>query len=192
MLKLSEPKIIERGPYKVVGAYCTFEGEDEGPGWSGAHKKFSERRQQISNRKGDTVLGFLYRPHRDDPDIPESVRSCFIGVEVTDFGHVPEGLSTTRFSGGKYVVVACQGDTEGEAAMGVGEGVDFLEKWMSKQGYVEGDACFACSHEQAEKPLDFRQFRRFEPEQLKISRPDSHTLACQASSHRHGGARDIE
>jgi len=152
MLTLSEPKIIEREPYQIVGAYCTFEGEDEGPGWSGASAAFAARREEIANRKDDTMLGFLYRPHRDHPEIPEDVRACFVGVEVTDLDQVPGGLSTTRFSGGKYVVVACQGDTEGEAAMGVGEGVGFLEKWISEQGYAEGDACFALSHENAEKP----------------------------------------
>ena len=152
MLELSEPKIIERGPYLVVGAYCAFEGEDEGPGWSGASKAFHARREQITNRVGDTMLGFLYRPHKDDPSIPESVRACFIGVEVTDLDHVPEGLSTTRFSGGKYGIVACTGDTEHEAAMGVGKGVGLLEKWIVELGYTEGDACFACGHEKAPKP----------------------------------------
>ena len=147
-----EPRIIEREPYLVIGAYCTFEGEAEGPGWSGAFKTFSARRTEIVNRKGDTVLGFLYRPHKDDPNIPESVRACFIGVEVTDLDHVPEGLSTTQFSGGQYVIVASQGDTQDEASMGVGKAVDFLEKWIEEQGYAEGDACFACSHEKAPKP----------------------------------------
>jgi predicted transcriptional regulator YdeE len=152
MLTLSEPRIIEREPYLIVGAYCAFEGEDEGPGWSGAYETFSARREEIANRKGDMVLGFLYRPHKDDPNIPDSVRACFIGVEVADLNHVPESLSTTRFSGGKYVIVECKGDTQDEATMGVGKGVDFLEKWIVEQGYVEGDACFACSHEDAEKP----------------------------------------
>jgi predicted transcriptional regulator YdeE len=152
VLKLSEPRIIEREPYLVVGAYCTFEGEDEGPGWSGASKAFHSRRDEIANRKDDTMLGFLYRPHRDDPSIPESVRACFMGVEVTDLDHVPEGLSTTRFSGGKYVIVECRGDTQDEAAMGVGEGVGFLERWIVEQGYTEGDACFALSHEDAPRP----------------------------------------
>ena len=44
------------------------------------------------------------------------------------------------------------GDTEGEAAMGVGEGVGFLEKWVVEQGYREGDACFALSHESEPHP----------------------------------------
>jgi hypothetical protein len=152
MLRLSEPKIIERDPYLVVGAYCTFEGEDEGPGWSGASQAFHARRGAIANRKGDMMLGFLYRPHKDHPDIPQSVRACFVGVEVTDLDHVPEGLSTTRFSGGQYAIVECRGDTEDEAAMGVGEGVAFLERWVVQQGYTEGDACFACSHENTPKP----------------------------------------
>jgi len=152
MLQLGEPTVIEREPYLVAGAYCTFEGEDEGPGWSGASQAFHARRGKITNRRGDTMLGFLYRPHKDHPDIPESVRACFMGVEVTDLDGVPEGLSTTRFSGGKYAVVECRGDTEDEAAMGVGEGVAFLEKWVAQQGYTEGDACFACSHENAPRP----------------------------------------
>ena len=149
MLKLSEPRIIERGPYLVAGAYCTFEGDDEGPGWSGASQAFHAKRGGITNRVDDAVLGFLYRPHKDDPTIPESVRACFVGVEVTGLDHVPEGLSATRFTGGKYVIVECRGDTEDEAAIGVGEGVGFLEKWIAEQGYTEGDACFALSHENA-------------------------------------------
>ena len=152
MLTLSDPKIIEREPYLVVGAYCTYEDEAEGPGWSCASKTFYARREEIVNRKDDSVLGFLYRPHKDHPDIPESVRACFVGVEVTDLNHVPEGLSTTQFSGGKYAIVECRGDTQDEASMGVGEGVQFLEKWIAEQGYTEGDACFACSHENVPKP----------------------------------------
>jgi hypothetical protein len=152
MAKLSEPKVIEREPYLVVGAYCTFEGGDEGQGWSGASKAFYARREEITNRKDDAVLGFLYRPHKDHPEIPESVRACFVGVEVTDLDHVPDGLSTTQFSGGRYAVVACVGDTEGEAAMGVGAGVGFLEGWVEEQGYTEGDACFALSHENEPRP----------------------------------------
>lgn len=89
---------------------------------------------------------------KDHPEIPDSVRACFIGVEVARLGHVTEGLSVTRFSGGKYAIIACRGDTQGEAAQGVGDGVTFLEKWIAEQGYVEGDACFACGPEPAEGP----------------------------------------
>ena len=152
MLELSKPKVIERGPYLVVGAYSTYEGTDEGPGWSGASEVFFARKDEITNRVGDTILGFLYRPHKDHSEISEDVRACFIGVEVTDLDHVPHGLSTTKFSGGKFVIVACKGDTEGEAAMGVGEGVPLLDQWISDHGYIEGDACFACSHENTPKP----------------------------------------
>jgi hypothetical protein len=152
MLNLSKPEIIERGPYLVVGAYSTFEGEDEGPGWSGASTTFFARKDEIINRIGDLVLGFLYRPHRDDANIPEEVRACFVGVEVTDLDHIPPGFSFTTFSGGKFVIVACQGDTEDEAAMGVGDGVQLLQKWVKDNGYKQGDACFACSYENANRP----------------------------------------
>ena len=152
VFQLSEPRTVERGPYEVVGVYCTFEGDDEGPGWSGASEGFGRQRDKILNRTDSMVLGFLYRPHRDHPDVLEQVRACFVGVEVTDLEHVPEGLSNTRFSGGRYVIVECKGDTQGEAAMGVGEGVQFLERWVVDQGFVEGDACFACGDDTAETP----------------------------------------
>jgi predicted transcriptional regulator YdeE len=153
MLKLSEPKIIERAPYQVVGMYHTFEGENEGPGWAGAERAFFPRKHEITNQVGGLTLGFLYRPHQDHPEINENVRSCFIGVEVSDLEHVPQGMSTTHFSGGKYVIVECWGDSEDEAAMGVGEAIGFLvEKWIPEQGFKEGDACFAASPARAEKP----------------------------------------
>ncbi|MDF1514189.1 MAG: hypothetical protein P1S60_10310 [Anaerolineae bacterium] len=152
MLKLNKPEVIERGPYLVVGAYSIYDGDDEAPGWSGASQAFFTRKVEVTNRTDDMILGFLYRPHRDHPDIPEDVRACFIGVEVADLDHMPDGLSTTTFTGGKFVIVACQGDTEGEAAMGVGKGVQILEKWVQEHGYTEGDACFACSHENSPKP----------------------------------------
>ncbi len=152
MFTLSEPEIIERGPYLVAGAYATFEGDDEGPGWSGASQAFFSRLGEITNRVDDMVLGFLYRPHRDHPDIAEDARACFVGVEVPDLDLIPYGLSTTTFSGGKYVTVACKGETEGETAMGVGDGVQFLMQWIKAHGYTEGDACFSCSHTDAPKP----------------------------------------
>lgn len=153
MLNLSQPTIIERGPYKVVGAYCAYEGEDEGPGWSGAYDEFSRRQKEITNRTDDMILGFIYQPHQDHPGVPENVRSCFVGVEVVDLDHVPKGMATTRFSGGKYVIVECKGDIQDEVPPGIGEAIHFLgTKWIPEQGYVMGDACFACSHENAVKP----------------------------------------
>ena len=62
-------------------------------------------------------------------------------------------MFATRFSGGKYAVVECKGDTSAEAATGVGQAIEFLvNQWMPEQGYMEGDACFACSSEKAAKP----------------------------------------
>lgn len=152
MLTLREPRIIARGPYNVVGAYCAFTGDDEGPGWQGAERGFFPRKHELSNRTDSCVLGFLYRPHKDHPDTPESVRACFVGAEVTDFDHVPAGMATTQFSGGEYVIVDCRGDTQEEAAVGVGAAIGFLSQWMPKYGYIEGDACFACSDEKAARP----------------------------------------
>ena len=151
-LHLSEPTVIERGPYNVVGVYATFEGEEEGPAWGKASRELERKRDEIRNREGDTILGFLYRPHRDDPSAPERVRSCFMGMEVTDLAQVPEGMAATRFTGGKYVIVECRGDTQREASMGVGDAVNCLEQWIPEHGYREGDACFACSHEGSGTP----------------------------------------
>jgi hypothetical protein len=152
MLTLSEPCIIERGPYKVVGAYCTFFGDDERPGWTGAEHGFFPRRHEIHNRTDNLVLGFLYRPHRDHPDVPEDVRACFVGVEVTDLDYVPDGMSTTQFSGGQYVIVECKGDDQNEVAAGVGEAIGFLAQWIPAHSYAMEDACFSCSDEKAVRP----------------------------------------
>lgn len=150
---MSEPRIIERGPYLVVGVYCTFEGEDEGSGWSGAHAEFFRREHEIVNRVDDLVLGFIYRPHEDDASIPENTNSCFVGVEVADLDRIPDGMSVTRFSGGQYVVVECKGDVQEEAGAGVAEAIHFLkEKWLPEHGYRAEVGCFACSHEDEARP----------------------------------------
>jgi hypothetical protein len=150
VLRLSEPEVIEHDPYNVVGAYAIRQGEEEP--WGEASNAFDRRRHEIRNRKGDALLAFLYRPHRDDPSVPEGVRSCFMGVEVTDLTQVPQGMAATRFSGGKYVTIECTGDTENEAAVGVGQAVRRIEEWIPQNGYREGDACFCWSHEKAGRP----------------------------------------
>jgi DNA gyrase inhibitor GyrI len=153
MLRLGEPKIIQRGPYVVVGAYCPFEGEDEGPGWEAADRAFWPRAGEITNRADDLVLGFLYRPHRDDPAVPEGVRACFVGVEVSDARDAPPGMAITRFPGGEYVTVAFEGDSAGEAAEGVGRAIGYLEcEWLAANGCVAGDACFAAGEQHAARP----------------------------------------
>ena len=123
MLHLSEPEVIERGPYLVVGCWHPYEGDDEGPGWAAAYEAFQTRQDDIRNRADSMTLGFLYRPHADHPEVPAAVRACFIGVEVaaetTDF---PGGLSTARFPGGRYVTLRIIGDTQAEATEGVGGG----------------------------------------------------------------------
>lgn len=149
---LSDPVVGNHEPFLVVGAYATYEGEDEGPGWQGAAAAFEQRRGAILNRRDDALLGFLYRPHKDDPAVSPEVRACFMGVTVMGLDEVPEGLTAVEFSGGPYAVVACKGDTEDEAAMGVGEAITKLGPWMDENGYAEGDACFALSHEDVARP----------------------------------------
>ncbi len=149
---LSEPTIITHGPWRVVGCWTAYEGEDEGPGWAGAWDAFSRLRSRITGRIDDLVLGFLYRPHKDDPEIPAGWRACFVGVNVAEDAPIPPAMEITRFSGGEYVIVACQGDTADEAAEGVGQAIGYLTEWMPAHGYREGDACFACSDEHVTKP----------------------------------------
>ncbi len=151
-MTFGQPQIVEREPYLVVGCYATYQGDDEGPGWAGAEERFHRLRGMIRNRKGDWMLGFLYRPSRDDSTVPADVRACFVGVEVMDEGQAPPGLTLTRFPGGTYATVECRGDRPEEAAQGVGEAIAFLDGWLARNGHREGDACFACSHEAAPRP----------------------------------------
>jgi hypothetical protein len=147
---VTEPRVIERCPYIVVGAYAVCEGDDEP--WGEASEALSQRKDEVPNRVGDALLAFLYRPHKDDPSIAEDVRACFMGVEVSDDGHVPGGMTLTQFSGGKFVTVNCVGDTKMDAAMAVGPAINQLEQWIPENGYREGDACFCFSREEAVGP----------------------------------------
>lgn len=149
----SEPIVIIHEPFQIVGVYCTFDGEHEDAGWRGAEAAFFARLPEISNRKDSLVIGFLYHPHRDHPEIAEEVRSCFVGVDVLDLEHVPHGMSVVCYSGGSYAVVACRGNTPSEPGEGVGEAIDYLhETWMPAHGFRAGDACFACSDQQDAPP----------------------------------------
>jgi len=144
MLTFSEPKIITCGPYNVVGCYGVYAGDDDEPGWAGADAAFNSRRHEVTNPAGDLTLGFMYRPHQDDFAIPLEIKACFVGIEVADLDHFPDGMVVTHFSGGEYVIIESRGDTAGEAAEGVEEAIGFLSsRWMPEHGYTAGDACFA-------------------------------------------------
>ena len=101
--EITEPQIIERGPYLIVGAFADSKDGDEP--WGEASEELDRRKGEIQGRVSDELIGFLYRPHRDNPAVPENVRGCFMGVEVKDLDHVPEGMYTTRFSGGRTAIV---------------------------------------------------------------------------------------
>lgn len=150
--RFTEPRIIERKPCFVIGFFAEYQGDDEGPGWDGAYRAFSERRNEITNRTGTCILGFLYRPHKDHPEISHQAKACFIGVSVNSFECIPEGMKSTEFPGGNYVVMKSIADTQDEASQSVGDMVDRLEHWIRDNGYEEGDACFAASDEADEKP----------------------------------------
>jgi len=105
MRALSEPRIIERGPYKVVGAYCAYAGDDEGPGWTGAEHGFFPRRLKIQNRTDNFVLGFLYRPHVDHPDVPESVKACFQEFDLSITNNYRFVLQSLQAAIGKLSVL---------------------------------------------------------------------------------------
>ena len=149
--EIIEPQIIERGPYLIVGAFAESKDGDEP--WGEASEELDRRKGEIQGRVSDELIGFLYRPHRDNPAVPEHVRGCFMGVEVKDLDHVPEGMYTTRFSGGKFVLVACKAETDTAAAMAVGPAIgQLMEEWLPTNGYVMGDSCFTFSREKEPKP----------------------------------------
>lgn len=146
----TEPKIIEHEPWDIVGMYVIAKSDHEP--WGEAMTAFERRRADVTNRVDDIQLAFLYRPHRDDPSVPESAQACFIGFEVTDLDHIPEGMAATRFSGGRFVMVECCGDTEDAVAAAIGDVIRRLETWIPEHGYTEGEACFCLNHEYAKTP----------------------------------------
>ena len=153
-LTLSEPRIVRRDPFTVAGVWAPYQGKDESPGWRAADAGFRALLPEVVHRADDMVLGFLYCPHQDDPSVDADVTACFIGVAVTSLDEQPAGLTTTRFPGGVYVLVDCIGDTDGDAAAGVGEAIGMLMDWIPAHGYRyrEGDVIFSAGSETAPKP----------------------------------------
>ena len=100
MLHSANPRLSNTNPYHVAGMYCTYEGDNEETGWSGAYQAFNQIEAKITNRKDGMTLGFLYRPHTDHPEISQEIKACFIGVDVAGFDDVPEGMATTVFDRG--------------------------------------------------------------------------------------------
>ena len=151
---LSEPRIVRRDPFTVAGVWAPYQGEDESPGWLAADAGFRALLPDVVHRADDMILGFLYAPHRDDPSIDPAVTACFIGVAVTSLVGQPPGLTTTRFPNGEYVLVDCIGDTDGDAAAGVGEALGMLMAWIPAHGYRyrENDVVFTAGSETAPKP----------------------------------------
>ncbi|MCW5942379.1 MAG: GyrI-like domain-containing protein [Fimbriimonadaceae bacterium] len=149
---LTQPRLEQTGPFRVVGCWCAFDGEDEGPGWTGAHGAFFPRIGEVADREGDLVFGFLYRPHKDHPEVAPSVRACFVGVGVRPEARVPPGMCESAFPEGTYVAVESVADDMGEAAEGVGEAVAACNGYAEANGWREGDACFAVAHGDEPKP----------------------------------------
>lgn len=59
----------------------------------------------------------------------------------------------TRFSGGAYVLVDCVGQSQQEAAEGVGQAIiSMVSQWLPAHGYCAGDACFAAADTSAPRP----------------------------------------
>lgn len=63
----SEPRLITRGPYLVVGAWRAYQGDDEGPGWAGAQAAFDALAPRIVHRADGLTLGFIARTRMIPP-----------------------------------------------------------------------------------------------------------------------------
>ena len=57
-LTITDLKIIERGPYCIVGNYAVCEGSNEP--WGEAAAAFDRRRGEIKNRVGDEFLDLMF------------------------------------------------------------------------------------------------------------------------------------
>ena len=152
-MTLGAPYIVKQGARTIVGCYSVYEGENED--WAGAAAAFNQRKHEIKNRKGNAVWWFLYKPHRDHPEVAASVKACFQGVEVADPSEVPAGMSATRFAAGDYVTIECQGATEAEAAGGVVPAIGVLDKWFKENGHErgeEGEGVIICNDDTLKPP----------------------------------------
>ena len=72
-------------------------------------QQFMPRRHEIVAREGQHVFSIQDYNSAYNPNSPHSEFEKWVGVEVTDFEHIPDGMSSLILKGGTYAVFEYKG-----------------------------------------------------------------------------------
>ena len=115
------PKIITSQAILIVGLKADLTFMTNGPGTAKLAKQFMPKRNQILNRVGTDKFSIqIYNQFDLKTMSPNTVYQKWVGVAVTSFEAVPEGLETLVIDANKYAVFNFEGSPDG-----------FLEAWQA-------------------------------------------------------------
>lgn len=92
---------------------------------------FMPRRAEVNSRIGKHVFSIQNYGSSFMPSNPKSEFEKWVGVEVTDFNNVPDGMKTFVISSGTYVVFNFKG-SESEFSK---SRVYIFKEWLPNSGY---------------------------------------------------------
>lgn len=101
-----EPKLVEKGEFKVVG--IPYYGKNENGEIPKLWGVFNQRDGEIKNKTNHEICFGVC-----DPDMSEDGKFHYtICVEVSSFADIPEGMITKIIPAGKYLVFTHNGPVE--------------------------------------------------------------------------------
>jgi len=130
------PSIIQSKAILIVGLkdIMTFITNAQGTG--ALARQFMPKRHQILNKVSSEKFSIqIYNQFDYNKISPKTKYIKWIGVEVSSFFNVPEGLETLKIASGKYAVFNYKGKSEGFLSAW-----QFIhENWLPSSGFTLDD-----------------------------------------------------
>ncbi|WP_397364793.1 GyrI-like domain-containing protein [Olleya sp. R77988] len=115
-----KPNIIKSKKILIVGLKDNLSFMTNAQGTGNLARQFMPKRNQILNRVGTEKFSIqVYDAFDLSQMTPSTVYEKWVGVEVSSFKTIPEGLETLTIKAGNYAVFNYKGKPEG-----------FLEAWQ--------------------------------------------------------------
>lgn len=128
---LELPRIESIRPITLIGMSITTTYSPEKI--SGLFQQFMPRRGEISNASSDWIYSMHTYPQGREPEIFSfnQVFEKWVGIEVSDFDVIPDGMKSYEMSGGLYAIFIHHGPVTGFSST-----LEFIYKeWMPESGY---------------------------------------------------------
>ncbi len=115
-----KPKIVTSKAILIVGLKDSLTFMTNAQGTGNLARQFMPKRNQILNRVGAEKFSIqVYNQFEYNTMTPKTVYEKWVGVAVSNFEELPEGLETLTIKAGNYAVFNYKGKPEG-----------FIESWQ--------------------------------------------------------------